>query len=249
MNRLVLFGLLLSCSLSSFAQAHSQADLDLQKKLVANGAPARGVQKIIDYLNQNEGREYTQDSYICEGKDPNNVKPCPEKERIYGQTRTVTLKRHKYAVYIDYSKASTTKRFYLLNMQNGSVERFLVAHGKGSGEGLMATKFSNVKDSLKTSLGMYIAGEIYKGSYGTSMRLYGLEKTNDQAYVRDIVMHGADYASSDFPDQINWKTKKPFGRLGLSWGCPALSLTNAARVIPMIAEGALVFHDHQDHLD
>lgn len=228
--------------LASVASAELSSQ-EVQDRLVANGAPASGVKRIFDFLDQNVGKQYTQDTYICVDKDPEDVKPCIEKERVYGKSRTVTLKRHQYAVLIDFKMASTEKRFFLLNMENGEVETLLVTHGKGSGEGNYATNFSNVKDSLKTSLGMYIAGEIYKGSYGMSMRMYGLEKSNDQAYVRDIVMHGADYASADFPSRENWKTKKPYGRLGLSWGCPAVSLSNAKRLIPLISEGALIFHD------
>lgn len=231
------------------AQAHEAPSKEIQDKLIANGAPARGVKRILDFLDRNVGKEYTQDTYICTDKEPDDVTPCAESKRVYGKSRTVTLKRHRYALYMDFKKASTEKRLFLLDFETGAVESHLVTHGKGSGESNHATKFSNVKDSLKTSLGMYIAGEIYKGTYGTSMRMYGLEKSNDQAYVRDIVMHGADYASADFPSRKNWKTKKPYGRLGLSWGCPAVAMGTAKRMIPLIAEGALMFHDHADQVD
>jgi len=76
--------------------------------------------------------------------------------------------------------------------------------------------------------------------------MYGLQGSNDQAYNRDIVMHGADYASTDFPKRENYRTKKPFARLGVSWGCPAVAFSNAKKWFPRLKEGALIYHYHPE---
>ena len=62
-------------------------------------------------------------------------------------------------------------------------------------------------------------------------------------------MHGAWYVGEDFINKIDSKTGQPFGRLGLSWGCPALSLYMAQKVIPVIKNGSLIMHYHSSLQD
>ena len=91
-----------------------------------------------------------------------------------------------------------------------------VSHGVNTGN-LNATKFSNRVNSKKSSLGFFLTNETYFGSNGYSLRLDGLEPgINNNARKRTIVIHGAKYANPDFI--------KKTGRLGRSWGCPALPL-------------------------
>lgn len=42
------------------------------------------------------------------------------------------IKNQKYISIADYSKSSTTKRYFLLNMDTGNIQRFKVSHGSGS---------------------------------------------------------------------------------------------------------------------
>ena len=64
--------------------------------------------------------------------------------------------------------------------------------------------------------------------------LHGLDKgTNDQALAREVIMHGADYVSTTFIAQ--------HGRLGRSWGCPAVSRDQMARMIELLADGGLLY--------
>ncbi|MNL53634.1 hypothetical protein D3C87_1768980 [compost metagenome] len=79
--------------------------------------------------------------------------------------------------------------------------------------------------------------------------MYGLQRSNDQAYNRDIVLHGAWYAAKEFINSIDPKTGQPRGRLGLSWGCPALSLALAKKLIPFLQEGGVIFHYHPTLLE
>lgn len=100
-----------------------------------------------------------------------------------------------------------------------------------------------------TSLGFYLTGGIYDGKYGKTLRMYGLQKSNDQAYNRDIVLHGAWYVGEDFMNAINAKTKEPYGRLGVSWGCPAVSTYIASKLMPYLKEGSIIFHYHDKLID
>jgi hypothetical protein len=110
--------------------------------------------------------------------------------------------------------------------------RELVAHGRGSGDDL-AVRFSNEPGSHQSSLGLFLTGEAYSGSNGYSLRLDGLEPdVNDRARERAIVMHGAPYVST--------AVARAIGRLGRSWGCPAVPAGVAPDVID-IKGGSLVF--------
>lgn len=212
-------------------------------KILSQGVPSDAWQRLAKFMDENEGRKFNQDIYTCEGQDPANVKPCEEKKRKRDNLQ-VSFSKPENVVIVNYGAPSTERRFFLIHLPTGKVQTFYTAHGLGSGRSNYATKFSNIKDSRQTSLGIYLTGETYKGSYGRTLRMYGLERSNDQAYNRDIVVHGAWYVGEDFINKIDSKTGQPFGRLGLSWGCPALSLYMASKVIPLIKEGSLIMHYH-----
>lgn len=237
----------LICTMGLTAQAQSSGDA-INKKILSAGVPADALSRLNKFMYENRGRSFNQDTYICEGKDPASVRPCEENKRIRS-SKTVTLQSPQYVAVVDYSAPSTQRRFYFINMRTGDVQKYYASHGIGSGEGNYAYKFSNTKDSRQTSLGFYLTGDIYTGSYGKTLRMYGLQKSNDQAYNRDIVVHGAWYVGEDFINMKNPKTGQPFGRLGLSWGCPALSLSMADKLIPYLKGGSVIFHYHSSLLD
>lgn len=135
---------------------------------------------------------------------------------------------------IDYSLPSTQPRLWVLDLAHGKVlYHELVAHGSGSGDNY-ATRFSNDDNSHQTSLGLFVTGGTYEGGNGYSLKLRGLDKGfNDRAEERHIVMHGAWYVSADHV--------RAQGRLGRSWGCPALSQEIAPAVIDTIKGGSFVF--------
>lgn len=214
-------------------------------KAVSQGVPRRPLEDLLKFRRNNMNREFQQDVYRCNGFSEDSVKPCAEKDRSRA-TKTVKLEAHPYAVIIDYGKPSTEERMFIIHFETGKVSKMLVAHGQGSGNGRVAYRFSNIKDSRQTSLGMYLTGEVYSGNYGPTLRMYGLEKSNDQAYHRDIVLHGAWYADPSFIQSENYKTKKPYGRLGVSWGCPAISTSLQTRWYPALQGGALIYHYHEE---
>ena len=135
---------------------------------------------------------------------------------------------------IDYSLPSTAKRMWVYDLNSRTlVFEELVAHGSESGDNF-ATEFSNAPDSHQTSLGLFVTDEPYVGKNGYSLRMDGLDTgINDRARERAIVIHGAPYVSDEFA--------KAQGRLGRSWGCPAVRGVIARSLIDRVRGGGLVF--------
>ncbi|MGN6111556.1 MAG: murein L,D-transpeptidase catalytic domain family protein [Luteimonas sp.] len=136
---------------------------------------------------------------------------------------------------IDYSRPSTARRLGVFDMDGDAslLQHEYVAHGRGSGDNY-ATSFSNAADSHQTSLGLFRTAETYIGGNGYSLRLDGLEPgVNDNARARAIVMHGAWY--------VNPALAAKQGRLGRSYGCPALSQQVARVVIDELKDRNLLF--------
>ena len=144
------------------------------------------------------------------------------------------VKRQDLLTVIDYSLPSTQPRLFVFDLAAKKLLfRELCAHGKNSGE-VMTTSFSNEPGSEATSLGLFVTADTYIGNNGYSLRLKGLEEgVNDMAWDRAIVMHGAYYVSSE--------AIKVLGRLGRSWGCPAIPVGVAKKVIDTIRGGSAVF--------
>lgn len=140
---------------------------------------------------------------------------------------------------IDYSLPSTEERMWVFDLEERSLlYREIVSHGVGSGDNY-ARVFSNTPESRQTSLGLFLTAETYYGKNGYSMRLDGLEKDiNHLARPRTIVVHGAPYVSRDFVRRV--------GRLGRSWGCPALRQKVARELIDTVKDGTLLFADHPE---
>jgi hypothetical protein len=145
---------------------------------------------------------------------------------------------------IDYSKPSSEKRLWVFDLRSHELlYEELVAHGQGSGDAL-ATVFSNEPDTHASSIGLFLTEGTYVGKNGYSLRLKGLDEGfNHRAGERAIVMHGAPYVSEEFV--------KKTGRLGRSWGCPALREGVAREVIDRVRGSGILFsyYPNQDWLD
>lgn len=148
-------------------------------------------------------------------------------QRIEGRKRDVLT-------LIDFSLPSTAERFFVFDMaRRRLLFSSVVAHGKNSGENY-ATSFSNEYGSYKSSLGFYLTGSTYQGSNGYSLLLDGLEKgINDRARERAIVVHGAAYADPSVASRG--------GRLGRSFGCPALPQKLSRPIIDAIKDGSVMY--------
>lgn len=148
--------------------------------------------------------------------------------------------RKPYLYFVDYGLDSRTARGYVFDMMSMELVDgpFTVAHGRGSarpGSDLPA-KFSNIKDSAASSLGLYVAAETYafRGkSAGQRYASIGLRldgesgRFNSAARGRGVVVHGAPYVTS--------------AKAGRSEGCPAMEPRRADRLIPKISNGGVVF--------
>jgi hypothetical protein len=154
------------------------------------------------------------------------------------------LRNSDLLTIVDYSQPSSHKRFYVFDLKNKKLlYNSLVAHGRNSGE-VYATSFSNKEGSLMSSLGFYVTGSSVSNTHtGYSLILNGIEEgINDNAFKRAIIMHGADYATEEFIQRN--------GRLGRSFGCPALPPEISTSVIDLIKDGSclFVFYPSQDYL-
>ena len=140
---------------------------------------------------------------------------------------------------IDYSLPSTTPRLWVFDLRSGELLfNELVAHGRNSGDN-MATRFSDAMESRESSIGLFRTADAYVGHNGYSLRLDGLEPGfNGHARERAIVIHGAAYVDANIA--------KTNGRLGRSWGCPALGEAVARQVIDTVRGGGLIFSYYPD---
>lgn len=99
----------------------------------------------------------------------------------------------QYCFLVDMSIPSGRKRFFVYDLQQNTVlYSALVAHGSCNQTFLSRARFSNASNCGCSSLGKYKVGEFYRGKYGKSFRLYGLDNSNSNAYKRAIVIHGYD---------------------------------------------------------
>ncbi len=135
---------------------------------------------------------------------------------------------------VDFTKPSSEKRLTIIDLDAEKVLYYTyVAHGKFTGEN-ESEHYSNVPQSKKSSLGFYKTAETYNGKHGYSLRLDGLEEgINHNARSRAIVLHGANYVSEEFIQS--------HGRLGRSWGCPAVANELSQPIINTIKGGSCLY--------
>lgn len=146
------------------------------------------------------------------------------------KARKDKVKQPRFLTLIDYAIHSSKPRMFVIDMVTGKMKSLLVAHGKGSDpdhDGY-ANRFSNIPGSKMSSLGAFVTANTYHGKHGLSLRLVGLEESNDAALKRAIVMHGANYVS-------------PRRGVGRSWGCPSIEMRYVKEWIPKLADGAFIY--------
>ena len=162
------------------------------------------------------------------GEVPEDLK---RKALDYFRSNSDKIKNKKYIGIVDFAAHSSKVRFFLLDVESGSVHAMHVAHGTGSdpdGDGF-ATRFSNVPNSRASSLGFYVTGALYYGSRGKSMRLHGLSNTNSNVLSRAVVIHESAYV------------REANVRQGRSFGCLAVAQSEIRRVLSSLNGGALIY--------
>ncbi|MEO7766721.1 MAG: murein L,D-transpeptidase catalytic domain-containing protein [Ferruginibacter sp.] len=121
----------------------------------------------------------------------------------------------RYCFLIDMKLPSGYKRFFIYDLKCDSiVSAGMVTHGIGNNRFDDTITFSNKPGSNCTSLGKYRIGKSYYGKFGLAYKLYGVEKTNSEAYNRNVVLHAHPYV----PD-----TSVAPLKICRSWGCPTVS--------------------------
>ena len=166
-----------------------------------------------------------------EGIDPQlfaRAKAALDQHRIYARD-TIGI--------VDFSKPSSEPRFHLVDLASGQVESHRVAHGRGSDPAHSGylERFSNDFGSYATSNGTYTTGDYYQGKYGLSMKVNGLDWSNNNAESRAIVIHNAWYAEDDMIPL--------HGMLGRSEGCFAMSRDSQFKVMRKLAGGRMIYAD------
>lgn len=157
---------------------------------------------------------------------------------------TAAMERHGNTItqrdrigIVDFSLLSREPRFHILDMASGQSLTLLVAHGRGSDpehKGWVE-QFSNEPGSHASSHGAYLTGPQYDGAHGASRRLIGLDVGNYNAESRAIVLHPADYVSTDIIDRQ--------GKLGRSEGCFAVRQDDIYMALALLGEGRMIYAD------
>ena len=147
------------------------------------------------------------------------------------------IRNRDFIGVVDFAESSADARFHVVHLPSGHVESFRVAHGSGSDPGHTGflDHFSNRPGSEATSDGAYTTQETYQGKYGLSMKVRGLDWTNNNAESRAIVIHNAWYAE---PEMV-----EIHGKLGRSQGCFAFSRKDQWHVMQRLGDGRLIYAD------
>jgi hypothetical protein len=136
-----------------------------------------------------------------------------------------------FITVVDFSKPSSKKRFFLIDMNSGAVEAHQVAHGSGSDPNNtgMAKIFGNKENSNMSSLGFFRTMDIYDGNHPHSLQIEGLSATDDQVCERHVIIHEAAYVHDDG------------SKTGRSNGCFALSQAVAHRIADQLVHGSMLY--------
>jgi hypothetical protein len=226
---LILCGLYVCTFGSNNAGAKNLPDDKKFPSLLSNGESA-AANKLVDSLY----KKIHLDSFGLE----RNVFFYAYKGYEYLLSRNMLQKKNLLTI-CDYSQPSSSKRLYVIDLAKGELlYNTYVSHGRNSGDDV-ASSFSNLNKSHKSSLGFMITAETYRGKAGYSMRFDGVEPgINDNVRMRDIVMHGSRYVSGKRADMGQM--------MGRSFGCPAVPYKEHKAIIDEIKNGSCFFAYHTD---
>lgn len=199
------------------------------------GIPAKPVSTVNSLTHRAEKFDfYAQDIFDCLGEEDLTFEAFYNGLKSYESLKNKgKLKRLNQLVVIDFSLPSNKERFFVIDLtEHTIVYKKLVAHGRKTGD-VYAKRFSNIEQSHQSSIGTYVTGNTYNGKYDNSLLIHGQEYTNSNARKRGVVIHSAKYATRAYMEKN--------GRLGRSFGCPALPFDEYELVIDHIKEGTALF--------
>lgn len=159
---------------------------------------------------------------VYHGSKSARIYNTPSKELLKLHSKAVTAKAFtkqnhfdtSICFLIDMSLPANHKRFFVYDLSGDTIlNSGLVAHGNCNQYWLEGRKYGNEIGCGCTSLGRYRIGKSYYGRFGLAFKLYGLDKTNDNAFKRYVVLH----SHSCVPE------KEVAGEICQSNGCPMVS--------------------------
>ncbi len=205
-----------------YVSTHTTAQLQQAPELIAKGPSVNTTSNstkdsIINYITDYPVIE--RDTSFMQINTKLRIAAARLKEKVAGLDSYVQSNNFnpEYCFLVDMSVPSGKKRFFVYNIKKEAVEySALVSHGSGSYKPGCNDQliFSNMPNSNATSLGKYKIGQAYKGAYGLSYRLHGLDSSNSNAFHRAIVLHS----------DVNVPQAERYPRhIFESAGCPAVS--------------------------
>ena len=139
------------------------------------------------------------------------------------------LKKNEYnqtvCFFIDMTLPSGQNRFFVYDIVKDTIRNSgLVTHGRCDQMWLEGRKYSNEPGCGCSSLGKYKVGYSYNGTFGLAYKLYGLDKTNNNAFKRFVVLHSHECVpGNEVQDEICQ-----------SDGCPTVSPQFLQQLKPII---------------
>jgi hypothetical protein len=173
---------------------------EVKEKTEPHIAKSKKVKKKLTTTTKRKHEEHEETPATNNTENEDESSPAPDNSSI---TNILARKINNYAIengystqycfLVDMSIPSGKKRFFVYDLETNSVVYSgLCAHGSCNTQFLDRARFSNATNCGCSSLGKYKVGEFYRGKYGKSFRLYGLDNSNSNAYKRAIVIHGYD---------------------------------------------------------
>lgn len=205
---------------------------NIYSRIASSGINIKSVERpLYFYFNNRDGLKKScnllMERNLPHDKDLSEVR----KDLLQG------VRNERWLVAIDYTLHSKVKRGYLIDMNSGELTKFWVSHGKGSdaSHSGIPTKFTNIS-GRKTSLsGLFLTGITGRYKNNSSVVfLHGLETDNNGAFRDGKYSHGAEYVSKSFVNRV--------GKLGRSWGCPAVRMEYSFDLHEIIKDGAVWYH-------
>ena len=136
------------------------------------------------------------------------TRPEFAKLRLKATEAKTFIKQNGYnsaiCMMVDMSMPSGQNRFFVYDLLRDTIKNNgLVTHGRCNEDWLEGRKYGNKVGCGCTSLGKYKIGYPYNGRFGLAYKLYGLDKTNDNAFARFVVLHShACVPQSEVNDDI-----------------------------------------------
>lgn len=148
----------------------------------------------IDHLNFTISPETKKIWENLKWKEKPDLEPFACAFKAYNLAKKqVNIPNTKYLTVVDFTKKKWKKRFFVINLENNTVEHAVkVWHWKNTG-GERATEFSNKSWSKQSSLWWYLLPDKITKSPNKSRswlrQIKWLEKSNDQSDERWIAVH------------------------------------------------------------